>query len=243
MNHSAGMLIDAFDSDPYVMMPYNPPEYPRYVEGADYRKAKDLYAWIFEQDWEVKKIGRLAERVRRRNKDLVVRSVDMRRWGEELARVKDLYNRAWERNWGFVRYTEAEFDKLAREFKTILDPELVALAEVDGELAGITVIIPDANQVLKKMRGRLLPFGVFHLLRRNRIIDRVRLPILGVAPEHRNKGFELVMIHELYGRVLAKGYGSCEASWTLEDNRAMNHVIEAGGAEHYKTYRIYEKEL
>jgi GNAT superfamily N-acetyltransferase len=243
MNHSAGMLIDAFDSDPYVMMPYNPPEYPRYVEAAGYRKVKDLYAWTFEHDWEVKKIGRLAERVRKRNKALMVRSVEMKSWDEELARVKDLYNRAWARNWGFVRYTETEFDQLAREFKMILDPELVALAEVDGGLAGITVLIPDANQVFKKMRGRLLPFGVFHLLRRNRIMDRVRLPILGVAPEHRNKGLEVLMIHELYGRAMAKGYRACEASWTLEDNRAMNHVIEAGGAKHYKTYRIYEKDL
>src|SRR3712207_2373719 len=113
----------------------------------------------------------------------------------------------------------------------VLDPELVALAEVGGELAGITVLIPDANQVFKKMRGRLLPFGLFYLLRRNRIIDRVRLPILGVAPEYRNKGLELVMIHELYQRAMAKGYRRCEASWTLEDNRAMNHVIAAGGAE------------
>jgi GNAT superfamily N-acetyltransferase len=243
MNHTAGLLIDAFDSDPYVMMPYNPPEYPRYVEKMGYRKGKDLYAWIFERDWEVKKIGRLAERVRKRNKDLMIRPVDMKRWDEELARVKDLYNRAWERNWGFVRYTETEFDQLAKEFKMILDPELVALAEVRGELIGVTVLIPDANQVFKKMRGRLLPFGVFHLLRRNKIMDRVRLPILGVAPEHRNKGFELVMIHELYGRTIAKGYKACEASWTLEDNRAMNHVIEAGGARRYKTYRIYEKEM
>lgn len=243
MNHSAGILIDAFDSDPYVMMPYNPPEYPRYVEAAGYRKVKDLYAWTFERDWEVKKIGRLAERVRVRNKALVVRSVEMKRWDEELARVKDLYNRAWARNWGFVRYTEAEFDQLARDFKMILDPELVALAEVNGELVGITVLIPDANQVFKKMRGRLLPFGVLHLLRRNTIMDRVRLPILGVAPEHRNKGLELLMIHDLYARAMARGYGACEASWTLEDNRAMNHVIEAGGARHYKTYRIYEKAL
>jgi GNAT superfamily N-acetyltransferase len=243
MNHSAGLLIDAFDSDPCLMMPYNPPEYPRYVEEMGYLKVKDLYAWIFDRDWEVKKIGRLAERVRKRNEALVVRPVDMKRWDEELARVKGLYNRAWERNWGFVRYTEAEFDQLAREFKMILDPELVALAEIDGELIGVTVLIPDANQVFKKMRGRLLPFGVFHLLRRNKIMNRVRLPILGVAPEHRNKGFELVMIHDLYERAMARGFKACEASWTLEDNRAMNHVIEAGGARRYKTYRLYEKEM
>ena len=243
LNHSGGLLIDAFDSDPYVMMPYNPPEYPRYVEAAGYRKVKDLYAWIFESEWEIRKIGRLAERVRRRHERLVIRAVDMKRWDEELERFRDLYNRSWERNWGFVRYTDAEFDHLAREFKMILDPELVALAEVDGKLAGITVLLPDANQVFKRMRGRLLPFGIFHLLRRSKIIDEVRLPILGVAPEHRNKGFELAMIYELYERALAKGYQRCEASWTLEDNQAMNHIIEAGGAKHYKTYRIYQKEV
>ncbi len=243
MNHSGGLLIDAFDSDPFVMMPYNPPEYPRYVEAVGYRKVKDLYAWIFEREWEVKKIGRLAARVRRRNKDLEIRAVDMKRWDEELERFRDLYNRSWERNWGFVRYTDAEFDHLAREFKMILDPELVALAEVDGKLAGITVLLPDANQVFKRMRGRLLPFGIFYFLGRRKIIDQLRLPILGVAPEHRNKGFELAMIHALHERVMARGYKRCEASWTLEDNRAMNHVIEAGGAKHYKTYRIYEKEI
>jgi GNAT superfamily N-acetyltransferase len=243
MNHSAGLLIDAFDSDPFVMMPYNPPEYPRYVEAFGYRKAKDLYAWIFDRGWEVKKIGRLAERIRKRHSDLVIRPVDMKRWDEELERFRDLYNRSWERNWGFVRYTDAEFDHLAKEFKMILDPELVALAEVGGELAGITVLLPDANQVFKRMRGRLLPFGIFYFLGRNRIIDQLRLPILGVAPEYRDRGFELAMIHELYERVLARGYQRCEASWTLEDNRAMNHVIEAGGAKHYKTYRVYQKEL
>ena len=243
LNHSAGLLIDAFDSDPFVMMPYNPSEYSLYVESAGYSKVKDLYAWLFERGEDVTRIGRLAARVRNRHDNLVIRPVDMKRWDEELGRFRDLYNTAWEKNWGFVRYTNAEFDELAKEFKMILDPELVALAEVDGELSGITVVLPDANQVFKRMRGRLLPFGIVHYLNRKRIIDQVRLPILGVAPEHRNKGFELAMIHELYQRAIAKGYERCECSWTLEDNRPMNHVIAAGGARHYKTYRIYQKDL
>jgi GNAT superfamily N-acetyltransferase len=242
LNHSAGLLIDGFDSDPFVMMPYNPPGYPRYVEQGGYRKVKDLYAWLFERGQDISRIGRLAARVRKRY-NLVIRPVDMRRWDEELERFRDLYNKAWERNWGFVRYTNREFDHLAKEFKLILDPELVALAEVDGELAGVTVVLPDANQVFKRMRGRLLPFGIFHFLNRKRIIDQVRLPILGVAPEHRNKGLELAMIHELYERAIAKGYKRCECSWTLEDNRPMNHIIEAGGARVYKTYRVYQKEI
>jgi GNAT superfamily N-acetyltransferase len=244
LNHSAGFHFDAFDSDPYVMMPYNPPEYPRYAEAAGYRKVKGLYAWLFEREWEVgEKIGRLAGRVRRRHDDLVIRPVDMKRWDEELVRIRDLYNRSWERNWGFVRYTRAEFEHLAKEFRLILDPELVALVEVGGELAGVTVILPNANQLFKRMRGRLLPFGILYFMNRKRIIDQLRLPILGVVPEHRNKGFELAMIHELYERAMAKGYQRVECSWTLEDNRAMNHVIEAFGAKHYKTYWIYEKEI
>jgi GNAT superfamily N-acetyltransferase len=244
LNHSAGLQVDAFDSDPYVMMPYNPPEYPGYIEQSGYRKVKDLYAWIFEREQMMGiRLERLAARVRKRHGALVIRTVDMKRWDEDLTRVKDLYNRAWERNWGFVRYTDAEFDHLAREFKMILDPELVALAEVDGELAGVTVVLPDANQIFKRMRGRLLPFGIFYFLMRGRIIDRLRLPILGVVPEHRNKGFELAMVYELYERAIAKGYRRCEASWTLENNRPVNHMLEAAGARHYKTYRIYQKEL
>jgi GNAT superfamily N-acetyltransferase len=236
--------VDAFDTDPYVMMPYNPPEYPGYIEQSGYRKVKDLYAWIFEREQMMGiRLERLAARVRKRHGALVIRTVDMKRWDEDLTRVKDLYNRAWERNWGFVRYTDAEFDHLAREFKMILDPELVALAEVDGELAGVTVVLPDANQIFKRMRGRLLPFGIFYFLMRGRIIDRLRLPILGVVPEHRNKGFELAMVYELYERAIAKGYRRCEASWTLENNRPVNHMLEAAGARHYKTYRIYQKEL
>ena len=242
LNHSAGLQIDAFDTDPFVMMPYNPPEYPRYVAQNGYRKVKDLYAWLFEHAQDISRIARLAERVRKRH-DLVIRPLDMRRWDEELERFRDLYNKAWERNWGFVRYTNPEFDHLAKEFKLILDPELVALAEVNGELVRVTVVLPDANQVFKRMRGRLLPFGILHFLNRKRIMDQLRLPVLGVAPEHRNKGFELAMIYELYGHATAKGYRRCECSWTLEDNRPMNHIIEAGGAKLYKTHRIYQKEI
>jgi hypothetical protein len=157
LNHSAGFVIDAFGADAFVMMPYNPPEYPIFIESTGYGKAKDLYAWIFERGWDITRLGRLAERVRKRHGNLVIRPVDMKRWHEGLERFRYLYNRAWERNWGFVRYTNAEFDQLAREFKMILDPELVALAEVDGELAGITVVLPDANQVRKRMGGDFAP--------------------------------------------------------------------------------------
>ncbi len=243
MNDGAGFQIDAFDTEPYVMMPYNPPEYPRYVEAAGYRKAKDLYAWLFERDQEMgEKIGRLAKRVRARYQ-AVTRPVDMKRYDEELALIKKLYDEAWEENWGFVKYTEAEFDHLASELKRIVDPDLARFVELKGQVAGMGICIPDVNQVLKRARGRLLPFGIAAFLRRDKIIDQLRLAILGLKPEFRNKGLETVLVDELYGPAIEKGYQRCECSWVLEDNRAMNRALAVSGAKLYKTYRVYQKEL
>ena len=243
MNDGAGFQINAFDTDPYVMMPYNPPGYPRYVEDAGYRKAKDLYAWLFERDQALgEKIGRLAKRVRARY-DPVVRPVDMKRYDEELALVKKLYNEAWEENWGFVRYTEAEFDHLASELKPVVDPDLAVFVELEGRVAGMAVCLPDVNQVLKRARGRIVPFGLVAFLRRKKLVDQLRLAILGLMPEYRNKGLETVLVDELYEHAMSKGYRRCECSWVLEDNRAMNRALEVSGAKLYKTYRIYQKEL
>jgi GNAT superfamily N-acetyltransferase len=243
MNDGAGFQINAFDTDPYVMMPYNPPGYPRYVEDAGYRKAKDLYAWLFERDQALgEKIGRLAKRVRARY-DPVVRPVDMKRYDEELALVKKLYNEAWEENWGFVRYTEAEFDHLASELKPVVDPDLAVFVELEGRVAGMAVCLPDVNQVLKRARGRIVPFGIVAFLRRKKLVDQLRLAILGLMPEYRNKGLETVLVDELYEHAMSKGYRRCECSWVLEDNRAMNRALEVSGAKLYKTYRIYQKEL
>jgi GNAT superfamily N-acetyltransferase len=224
-------------------MPYNPPEYPRYVEAAGYGKAKDLYAWLFERDQALgEKIGRLAKRVRARYNP-VVRPVDMKRFDKELALVKRLYNEAWEQNWGFVRYTEAEFDHLASELKLVVDPDLAVFVELEGQVAGMAICLPDVNQVLKRARGRLVPFGIIAYLNRRKIIDQLRLTILGLRPEYRNKGLETVLVDDLYEKAISKGYQRCEASWVLEDNRAMNRALKVSGARLYKTYRLYQKEI
>ncbi|HZY56459.1 MAG TPA: hypothetical protein VFE09_01525 [Rubrobacteraceae bacterium] len=245
MNDGAGFQINAFDTDPFIMMPYNPPEYPRYVEEAGYQKIKDLYAWFFDMATQQmsERIERLAERVRKRHNP-VVRPANMKRFESEMEIIKQIYNQeAWGQMWGFVRYTEAEFDHLARELKFIADPDVVLFLEMDGQVAGLAVGLPDANQLFKRMKGRLLPFGIFHYLNRNRIIDQGRLPILGLMPEYRNKGLDLVLIHEMYRRAMAKGYRRGELSWVLEDNKAVNHTAEANGAKLYKIYRIYQKAI
>jgi GNAT superfamily N-acetyltransferase len=245
LNDGAGFQIDAFDTDPYIMMPYNPPEYPHYAEAAGYRKIKDLYAWLFDTSWSAPaRIGRLAERVRGRHEGLVVRPANMKRFRAELETLKQIYSEeAWGHTWGFVRYTDAEFDRLASELKLIADPNIILFAEVKGQTAGVAVGLPDANQLFKRMRGKVLPFGVFHFLNRKRTIDQMRLPILGLMPEYRNKGLDLVLMHDIYQRAIAAGYKRAELSWTLEDNKAINHAIETGGAKLYKKYRIYQKKL
>ncbi len=243
MNDGAGFQIDAFETSPYIMMPYNPPEYPVYVEAAGYSKIKDLYAWLFDLEKGLSEMfARLAQRVRKRYQP-VIRPADVRDFDGELARVEKIYNEAWEDNWGFVRYTDAEFAHLAKEFKLVLDPDMVLFVEIDGETAGLILSVPDLNQVLKRVGGRLLPFGVFKLLNRKRYITQLRVPILGLMPKYRHKGLELALVDELYRRGVAKGYKYGEVSWVLEDNKAMNKDIEAGGAVLYKTYRLYQKAL
>jgi GNAT superfamily N-acetyltransferase len=243
MNDGSGFQIDAFDTVPFLMMPQNPPEYPGYVEAAGFEKAMDLYAWLFDaEQGPSERLSRMAERVRRRERP-VLRSADMKRLDREARILKRVYNEAWERNWGFVKYTDAEFDHLVEELKLILDPELALFLEIDGSIAAIAIAIPDVNQVLRTMNGRLLPFGIFKLLTRKRRIDRGRLPILGVMPEFRNRGLELVLIDEIARRGAAKGLRSGECSWVLETNTAMNRGIEAAGARLYKTYRLYEKSV
>lgn len=243
MNDGAGFQINAFDADPFIMMPYNPPEYPSFAEAAGYHKIKDLYAWYLGSDvGPSDRLLRLADRAAKRY-NFTIRPLEIKHFKDEVERVLGFYNEVWEKNWGQTKYTPKEAELLAKELKLIVDPEMVLILEIDGELAGIAVGFPDANQLFKKMNGRLLPFGIFYALRAKHIINRLRLPILGVRPEYRNKGLELALIAEFCRRGIARGYTGAECSWILEDNEAMNKGIAATGAELYKVYRLYQKEL
>jgi len=243
LNENAGLLIDAFDDDPYLLMPYNPPVYASYIEGAGYAKIKDLLAWSFDLTVPVgERIARLAERVRRRH-GVTVRRANMRAFDDDLALIVQIYRQAWDRNWGFVPPTDAEMKQLATDLKPILDPDIVLVAEIGGRPVGCVVTLPDVNQVLKRMNGRLFPFGLLHFLNRRTIIDRVRLVMLGVVEEYRRVGLYPLLIAEVYRRAVANGYRRGEASWTLEDNDAINAGIEAAGGRRSKTYRVYDKPL
>lgn len=243
LNESAGLLIDCFDEDPYVLMPYNPPAYPRFVEAAGYRKVKDLLAWRIDMSAPApERITRLADRVASRHA-ITVRPLELGAFERDLAIMQQIYRDAWQDNWGFVPPTDAEIRQLAVELRPVLDPEIVLFAERAGRPVGCAVAIPDVNQVLKRIGGRLFPFGVLHFLRRQAIIDQARVLLLGVVPAMRRVGLYPLLIAELHRRGAAQGYRRGELSWTLEDNDTINAGIEAVGGRRHKTYRLYEKPL
>ncbi len=243
MNDGAGFQIDSFDQKAYVMMPQNPPHYPAWAEAAGYEKVKDLYTFHLNNQGSMpERLQRIVDRTRQRYQP-VVRTADMKRFEEEVQLLQRIHTAAWEKNWGQVPYTDAEIRHLASELKMIVNPEMALFLEYQGEPVAVCIAIPDLNQVLARFDGRLLPTGIFHLLNMKRTIDRARLVMLGVLPEHRNRGFDLVLIDEVMRRGHSQGIREGELGWTLEDNHAINRAIEASGGVRNKTFRMVQKEL
>lgn len=245
LNDSAGLLIDAFDRRPLVMMPYNPPSYPEYLEAIGYAKAKDLYAWWFDIRNSVnERAQRIIERITRRLDPVpTIRAISKKHFERDIAIIHEIFTTVWKDNWGFVAPTEAEFRHAAKEMKPILEWGLIHIMESAGEPIAFSLTLPDMNRVLAQMNGRLLPFGILKLLRRRRTIDRNRLVLLGVLEEHRQKGLELMLIAAGIRETERLGWIGGECSWTLEDNHGINKGIQLVGGKRYKTYRIYDKRL
>ena len=244
LNESAGLLIDGFDTDPMLMMPHNPPEYAGFIERAGYGKVKDLYAWLYDLTREIEPVFQaMADRVQRKHR-LVARPFDLTHFARETDRLREIYCGAWENNWGFVPPTDDEFRRLASEMKPILDPRCAICVEVDGRPVACAVAVPDINQVMRGTDGKLFPLGIVRLLGRKRIINQVRLLLLGVLPEYRSVGLFPLLICELQKHMaMNTPYKRAEFSWVLEDNREINKPVERLGASRYKTYRIYQKAL
>jgi GNAT superfamily N-acetyltransferase len=240
---SPGVLIDGFDRAPYIAMSYNPPYYGPLIEGAGLEKSKDLLAYWLDDPTPPERLVRGVERLARRE-GVTIRSLDMKRFDAEVDTVKEIYNSAWARNWGFVPMTDAEFDFIAKEFKPIVDPDLCLIAEVNGEPVGFSLALPDINQALKKLpNGRLFPFGIFRLLWEKRRIRGMRVLTLGFKPGYQHQGLGAAFYVRTLQAGAAKGYTHGEASWILEDNWEMRRPMENMNAQVHKTYRIYDKTL
>jgi GNAT superfamily N-acetyltransferase len=239
---SPGVLVDGFHRPPVIMMAHTPPYYARLLEHAGYTAAKDLLAYWIESPEPPARLRRGYERLLRAG-DVTVRSLDMRRFRQEVATIQDVYNSAWERNWGFVPMTPAEVDHMAAQLRPIFNPGICAIAEVAGEAVGFALALPDYNMALRHVNGRLFPFGIFKLLWHRRRIDTARTITLGVKPGHRHRGLNALLITHINLEANDSGVWRSECSWILEDNWEMRRILERNGAVPDKTYRIFEKPL
>ncbi len=225
-----------------LMTPYNPPYYNDMMEKYGLRKAKDLYAFIHGvRDSLPEKILRVAAIAEKRG--ITVRPVDKKRFQEEMRIFKEIYNSAWEKNWGFIPLTDEELDYLGERLRQIAVPELTLIAEDDGEPVGFMGLLPDFNRVLKHMKGNLNPFTILKALYYSRKITDLRLLLLGIKKDYRNKGVDALLFREGFEGVKKGGYKRVEFSWILEDNIAVQRLVDMIGGRLYKKYRVYEKEI
>ena len=245
-NDTFGLLIDGYDDSPYVMMTYNKSYYKDFLEKYGFEKKMDLLAYTMTPEGANKRSIRLANAVEERlkRKNIVIRCVNMKDFKNEAQKIKDVYNKAWEKNWGFVPATDEEFAHLAEGLKLVIDPDFVYVAEHEGEAIGFSLTLPDINQIVKTMKkGRLLPFGIFKLLFQKKKINRVRVITLGVVEEYRKMGIEAVFYAKNIQTALDKKIKSAEASWVLEDNPMMNKALVDLNATVYKRYRVFQKTI
>jgi GNAT superfamily N-acetyltransferase len=240
-NYECGMLIDGFDSNPMVMMTYNPRYYPALMENVGLRKAKDLHAYVnTAARVELEKIARVADR-KLAESGVTVRPINMKHFDDEVERIWEVYNSAWKCNWGFVPMTREEFFLMGQEMKRILKPELVLVGEAEGKPIGFALALPDVNFALKPAGGSLFPTGLLKILYYQRSIKSLRVLALGVVEQHRTSGVAAAFYVTLVQTARKLGYsGDCEMSWILEDNILMTRSLKVMGARQYKTYRIYE---
>lgn len=235
-----GLQVDGRFDRPVVGMPYNPRYYPEHFERYGLQKAKDLWAWNIETGGQLpEKMQRLIERIVGRP-GLRIRNFDMKRFEEEASLIRSLYNECWSENWGFIPMDDADFAYSAKDMKAMVDPAYLLIAEMDEKPIGFSLTIPDFNQATKGMRGKMLPFGWLKFLLAKGKIDYARTVLMGVLPEYRKLGVDMAMVYRTMQAAFANGITSGECSWILEDNLAMNRILEGYGADVYKTYRIYE---
>ncbi len=244
-NYECGTLLQGHGEVPVLMMPYNPEYYLTSIEKAGYSKAKDLIAYHIKSDFEMPEIiKKIAARAEKSNK-ISYRHASKKNWEQEVKLMYEIYNDAWEKNWGFIPMTKDEFYGMAEGLKAVADEKLILFSMVDGEAAGFIVALPDFNQVLHKIpNGKLLPTGIFKVLFGAKKIDTVRVLTMGVKQKFRKLGLASILYQRCHQNILQyEKYKDIEMSWILEDNLNMNKPLIRMGANPYRTYRIYEKEL
>lgn len=241
-NEECGFLYEGFDTPSMLMIPYNPPYYNELAESYGMEKVKDLFCFIVDVPeklpTKIDRVARFAEK-----QGIKTRTVKLKNLREELYAFMEVYNEAWHENWGFIPITKEEIDYMAEKLKSVAISDLVIIAEKDSKPVGFFGAIPDFNEVLRKMRGRLTPFSLIKALYFKRKIQSMRLLLFGVKKTFRLKGVESLMIREAFKGAIKHGFKKCEFSWILEDNYETINLTKVVGAKRYKTLRIYEKKI
>lgn len=245
-NHECGFLVEGFDTPPLVMMTYNQPYQVELAKNFGLTKVMDLLAfWIQKETGMPPRFKKIVKKLKERS-GVTVRSINMSRYDEDIGRMHEVYSKAWTHNWGFVPMDDDEFAHMAKDMRQIVDPDLVLLAEFEGKPIGFCLALPDINQVLIKLKGKLFPLGLLKLLWHTKIrhtITSVRIVTFGVVPEFQKRGVDSLLFVEVYERGLANGFETAELSWILESNELMCRGAEQMGAKLYKRYRIMEMPL
>jgi GNAT superfamily N-acetyltransferase len=248
INEETGLLVDGFDTPPMLLMGHDKPYIGARLEALGLRKEKDVYAYLYDITQELPaSVRRLLARPL--PKELTVRRIDFKRYNEEIRTITDIFNDAWANNWGFVPLTETETDYLAKSLKPLLDPRLVSVVERNGEPVGFLVGLPNLNEAIAGLNGKLLPFGWAKLLWRLKVkgVKTARVPLMGVrrsaAQDVIGSLLPFLMVDAVRKEAVKMGFTHIELSWILEDNMPMRRMNESLGAKPYKTYRVYEKTL
>lgn len=247
INEEMGLLVDGFDTPPVFMMSHALPYYSKHIEQCGYQKAVDTFAYMIAPDFEAPQI--MLRLVAASAHRVHVRPINLKRFNEEISLLRDIFNDAWAENWGFVPFTEAEFHELGKNLRFLVDAELIQIAEVDGEAAAFVVAMPNINEAIQGLQGKLLPFGWLKMLWRLKVHypNTARVPLLGVKRkfQHTRLGPSLAfqVIDAVRVRLVSLGTKQIELSWILEDNAGMRNIIESIGGRAYKRYRVYERKL
>ncbi len=244
-NYECGMLVDKYDDAPQVMMTYNPAYYNTHLERLGYKKAMDLLAYNVDANFTMPKIIMdIAERTEKKSK-VTFRTLNLKNWSKELDTMFEIYNSAWEANWGFVPMTKDEFYHTAKDLKSIVNPELVHYALVDGVEAGFILTLPDLNQVFKQIpSGNLSPMAIYKILTAKKRMTRARVITMGIKKEYRKMGLETLLYKHNHIAIKKNPLiKNIEMSWILETNLEMNKPLIRMGGEPYKRYRVYEKAI
>jgi GNAT superfamily N-acetyltransferase len=246
MNDESGVLIEGFELEPLIRQSWHPRYYQRLCEEAGLEKSVDTFMWslhISGRDRVMPIIWELAEQLEPKH-GIRIRKMTRRGLRKDLDAFAEIYNEAWSKNFGFVPYTKEDLDAYAQELHLVFDKPWFMIAEDEhGKTVGMAITIPDINQVLKRMKGRLLPLGWWHYLRRRRTIDRCRVGFLGVRPAYQHTGVAAGLYAEHFDMAEVTPVKGGEMGWILETNKAMNRAMEAMGGEIVKKYRVYERAL